>query len=230
MKTTIKPIFCLQLYTWKQQMGHLCQLWERWPSIFALLILNFYPPSLCVTNHQKTDFLFGINIQKKYPLSYCCDLARQLFIQREGSFLTYTRNSEQHHNITVIKSTLKIPPRHNGSIPIKSKGHDFRDHIAYFISNQHTKNGTWSKHPCNWWYLWHQRQIDTKCLYCKLNQQTCHLQQRTKHKAYEAIHWQHTRESVKSIFTQKMLDEQVQLETFKTPFTYLFPKNKTVTG
>ena len=63
-------------------------------------------------------------------LSYCCDSDRHFFIQREGSFLTYTRNREEHHNIVVVKSTLKIPPRHNGAIPIR-----------IFISNQHTKKG-----------------------------------------------------------------------------------------
>ena len=66
---------------------------------------------------------------------------RPLFIQREGSFLSYTRNKEKHHNIAVVKSTLKIPTRYNGAILIKMKGHHFRDQMEYFISNQHTKKG-----------------------------------------------------------------------------------------
>ena len=66
---------------------------------------------------------------------------RHPFIQREGSPLTYTRNNEDLHNITSVKSTLKIPHRHNSAISIRIKGHDLQDQLAYFISNQHTKKG-----------------------------------------------------------------------------------------
>ena len=55
----------------------------------------------------ETDILVGIDIQKKYSLSYCWDSDKQLFIQRKGSFLTYTRNCEQQHNIAEVKSPLK---------------------------------------------------------------------------------------------------------------------------
>ena len=55
-----------------------------------------------------TDILFGIDIQKRYSLSCTWDLDKQLFIQREGSFLTYTGNCEQQPNIAVVKSPLKI--------------------------------------------------------------------------------------------------------------------------
>ena len=40
----------------------------------------------------ETDILYGIDIQGKYSLSYIWDLDKQLFIQRGGSFLTYTGN------------------------------------------------------------------------------------------------------------------------------------------
>ena len=66
----------------------------------------------------ETDFLFGVDLHKRYLLSYCWDPDRQLFIQREGTCWTYTRNSKQCQNIVVIKSTLKILPRYNGNIPI----------------------------------------------------------------------------------------------------------------
>ena len=36
----------------------------------------------------------------------------------------------------IVKSTLKIPPRHNVIIPTKIKGHTIKRHMAYFISNQ----------------------------------------------------------------------------------------------
>ena len=36
-----------------------------------------------------------------------------------------------------MKSTLKIPPRHNGIIPITIKGHNLKTPVRYFSSNQH---------------------------------------------------------------------------------------------
>ena len=43
--------------------------------------------------------------------------------------------------IGIVKSTLKIPPRHNGIIPIKIKGHSITGHMACFISNQESTKG-----------------------------------------------------------------------------------------
>ena len=63
---------------------------------------------------------------------------KHLFIQREGSFLTYTRNCEQQHNIAVVKSPSKIAPRHSGVIPVTIKGHTLKAPFGYFISDQHT--------------------------------------------------------------------------------------------
>ena len=40
-----------------------------------------------------------------------------------------------------MKSTLKIPPRHNGIVPMKIKGHIVKGHTAYFISDQDLKKG-----------------------------------------------------------------------------------------
>ena len=73
-----------------------------------------------------TDVLFGIDIQKRYSVLYSRDVDKQLLIQREGSFLTYTSNCEQQHNIAVVKSPLKIPPKHNGIIPVTIKGHHLK--------------------------------------------------------------------------------------------------------
>ena len=87
----------------------------------------------------ETDFLFGINLQKWYSLSYCWDLDRHLFIQREGSFLTYTRNKDLF-NVAVVKFTSKIPPRHNSARPIRIKVHNLKGQVTHFFSNQHTKN------------------------------------------------------------------------------------------
>ena len=54
----------------------------------------------------------------------------------KGSFLIYTRNCEQHHSIAVVKFPLKIPPRHNGIIPVTIKEHNLKAPAGYFISNQ----------------------------------------------------------------------------------------------
>ena len=85
--------------------------------------------------------LFGIDIQKKMSLSYVCNKEKNCYIQKDGRFLTYTRNCEQKATIGVVMSTLKIQPRHNGVIPIKIKGHIIKGPMAYFISNQDSTKG-----------------------------------------------------------------------------------------
>ena len=82
------------------------------------------------------EILFGTDIQKKFSLSYAWDKEKNCNTQKDGRFLTYTRNFEQKATIVLVKSTLKIPPRHNGIIPIKIKGHTLKRHMAYFISVQ----------------------------------------------------------------------------------------------
>ena len=69
-----------------------------------------------------TEIIFGIDIQKKYSISYAWDKAKNCYIQKDGKFLTYTRNCDQKVTIGIVKSTLKIPPRYNGVIPIKITG------------------------------------------------------------------------------------------------------------
>ena len=88
-----------------------------------------------------TDILFGIDVQKKFTLSYAWDWERYSYIQKEGRFLTHTRNCEQKANVAIVKSTLKKPPRHNSVIPIKIKGHTIKGHMAYFISDHDSKKG-----------------------------------------------------------------------------------------
>ena len=48
---------------------------------------------------------------------------------------------EQKATIGIVKSTLKIPPGHNGIIPIKIKGQTIKGHMAYFISNEDSSKG-----------------------------------------------------------------------------------------
>ena len=83
-----------------------------------------------------TEIIFGIDVQKKFSVSYAWDKAKNCYIQRDGKFITYTRNCEQKATIGIVKSTLKIPPRHNGVIPIKITGQAINGHMAYFITDE----------------------------------------------------------------------------------------------
>ena len=53
----------------------------------------------------------------------------------------YTRNCEQKVTIGTIKSTLKIPPLHNGIVPIKISGPIIEDQMAYFITDNNPAKG-----------------------------------------------------------------------------------------
>ena len=77
-----------------------------------------------------TEIIFGIDIQKKFFISYAWDKAKNCYIQKDGKFLTYTRNCKQEATIGIVKLTLKIPPRHNGIIPIKITGQALKEHMA----------------------------------------------------------------------------------------------------
>ena len=57
-----------------------------------------------------TEIIFGIDIQKKFSLSYTWNKEKNCYIQRDGKFLTYTQNCEQKATIATVKSLLKIPP------------------------------------------------------------------------------------------------------------------------
>ena len=93
-----------------------------------------------------TGILFGINVQKEFTLSYDWDQERDCYILKESRFLTYTRNCEQKANVAIVKSTLKTPPRHNGIVPMKIKGHTIKGHTSYFISDQDSKRREGPQH------------------------------------------------------------------------------------
>ena len=88
-----------------------------------------------------TEIIFGIDVQKKFSLSYAWDKEKDYYIQMNSQFLTYTRSCEQNATIGIVKSTLKIPPQHNGIIPIKIKGHSITGHVVNFISNHESTEG-----------------------------------------------------------------------------------------
>ena len=41
-----------------------------------------------------TELIFGINIQKKFSISFAWDKAKNCYTQKDGKILTYTRNCE----------------------------------------------------------------------------------------------------------------------------------------
>ena len=83
-----------------------------------------------------TEIIFGIDIQKKFSISYTWDKEKKCYLQRDGRFLTYTWNCEQKATIGIVKLSLKILPRHNGVVPIKITGQAIKDHMAYFITDE----------------------------------------------------------------------------------------------
>ena len=82
---------------------------------------------------SETELIFGIDIQKKFSLSYAWDKEKNCYIQRNRKFLVYTHSCDCMATIGTVKSTLKIPPRHNGVIPIKISQPIIKTHMAYFL-------------------------------------------------------------------------------------------------
>ena len=88
-----------------------------------------------------TEIIFGIDIQKKFSISFAWDSKKNCYIQRDGKLLTYTRNCEQKATIGTVNSSLNIPPRHNAVVPIKITGPAIKDHMAYFITGENSTKG-----------------------------------------------------------------------------------------
>ena len=74
-----------------------------------------------------TEIIFGIDVLQKFSISYAWDKAKNCYIQKDGKFLTYTRNCEQKAALGIVKMTLKIPPRHNGVMAIKITGQAIKE-------------------------------------------------------------------------------------------------------
>ena len=62
-------------------------------------------------------------------------------MQWNGKFLAFTHANTCTATIGTVKSTLKIPPRHNGVVPIKISGPLITTHTAYFITDDSTPKG-----------------------------------------------------------------------------------------
>ena len=89
----------------------------------------------------ETELIFGIDIQRKFSLSYAWDKERNCYIQRKGKFLVYIHTCDQKATIGTVKLTLRIPPWHNGVMPIKISGPIIEKHMAYFITGDITSKG-----------------------------------------------------------------------------------------
>ena len=68
------------------------------------------------------ELIFSIDTQKKFSLSYTWNKEKNCYIQRNGKFLVYTHSCDRTATMGTVKSTLEIPPRHNGVNPIKISG------------------------------------------------------------------------------------------------------------
>ena len=88
-----------------------------------------------------TELIFGIDIQKKFSLSYTWDKNQQCYIQCNGRFLAFTHATTQKATIGTVKSTLKIPHRHNGVVPIKVSGLLITTDTAHFVTDDNTPKG-----------------------------------------------------------------------------------------
>ena len=80
-------------------------------------------------------------MQRKFSLSYAWDKEGNHYIQREGKFLVYTNTCDCKATIGRVKSMLRIPPWHNGVMPIKISGPIIKEHMAYFIMDDNTSKG-----------------------------------------------------------------------------------------
>ena len=87
------------------------------------------------------ELIFGIDIQKNFSLSYAWDKDKQCFIQQNGKFLTFTHANNHKATIGTVKLTPKIPPRHNGVVPIKISGPLITTHTAHIITDDSTPKG-----------------------------------------------------------------------------------------
>ena len=88
-----------------------------------------------------TELIFGIDIQKKFSLSYAWDKDKNCYIQQNGKFLVFTHSNTCTAKIGTVKSTLKIPPRHNGVVPIRISGPLITTQMAYFLTDDSTPKG-----------------------------------------------------------------------------------------
>ena len=89
----------------------------------------------------ETELIFGIHIQKKFSLPYAWDKDKNCYIQWNGKFLVFIHANTRTATIGTVKSTRKIPPRHNAVVPIKISGPLITTQMAYFLTDDSTPKG-----------------------------------------------------------------------------------------
>ena len=114
-----------------------------------LLIADFKFMHFIICNQlPDMELSFGIDIQK-FSLSYAWDKDRQCYIQHNGRFFTFTHATTQKATIGTVKLTLRIPPRHNGVVPIKISGPLITMNTAHFVMDDSTPKGKRPQHQYN---------------------------------------------------------------------------------
>ena len=73
-----------------------------------------------------------------FSLSYTWDKDQQCYIQRNGKFLSFTHATHLKATIGTVKSTLKIPPSHNGVVPNKISRPSITTDTTHFIADTST--------------------------------------------------------------------------------------------
>ena len=129
-----------------------------------------------------------------------------------------------------MKSTLKIPPRHKGVVPIRITGQAIKVHMAYFMTDEnstkgrdpniniidgiHSIKGKTSVNILVSKYMSKSIKFNKEeyvgCLELAIEEDTNH-------------DFQHTTHSTHSVTTQCMKAEQVELDTFHPPHNKLKP-------
>ena len=81
-------------------------------SAIGMMALHLRPTEFKFTHNfiicdqlPETELTFGIDIQRKFSISYAWDKEKNYYIQKEGKFLTYTKNCKQKATIGAVKST-----------------------------------------------------------------------------------------------------------------------------
>ena len=87
------------------------------------------------------EIIIGIDTQKKSSISYVWDKAKKTVTCKEVENSSHTQALWTEATIGIVKSTLKIPPQHNGVIPIKITGQAIKEYMAYLITDEDSKKG-----------------------------------------------------------------------------------------
>ena len=168
--------------------------------------------------------------QRKFSLSYAWDKDHQCYIQRNGKFLSFTHATHQKATIGTVKSTLKIPPRHNGVVPIKISGPSITTDIAHFIVDDSMHKG---KDPnINFIEGIHRIKDRSTVNIIISNYTNRHL---TFHKGKYVGHLkpleshfidQTEQQPAYSVNLQKMMSETITSDTFNPPHHELSPSSR----